>query len=202
MAGGGGRGALTGTAAEPEEPGVGSELPAPPSEASPRRSRDRPSWAVVAVALAVAVVSLGIAAAALLVGSDGGRADSARASALQAARERGAQLTTYDHRRLDEDFAAVLETATGDFEQEYRTTTERLRATFESTMAVAVGEVVAAGIESADLEGEGPERVVVVLAVDQVIVTSGAPARTERNRIRMTLVRPDDTWLVEKVQRL
>lgn len=96
----------------------------------------------------------------------------------------------------------MLETATGEFEAEYRTTTERLRPSFTRSEAVAVGEVVAAGIETTELEGEGPQRVVTVLAVDQVITTSGAPARTERNRIRMTLVRPQDTWLVEKVQRL
>jgi Mce-associated membrane protein len=101
----------------------------------------------------------------------------------------------------------VLETATGEFAADYRRTTEQLRPTFTASKAVAVGEVVAAGIETAQirgagLAGDGPERVVVVLAVDQVISTSGAPARTERNRIRMILVRPDDTWLVEQVQRL
>ena len=148
------------------------------------------------------MVSLAIAAAALLVGSGGDRDESARASALAAAAERAEALTTYDHRTLDASFAEVLETATGEFEADYRRTTEQLRPTFTQTKAVAVGKVVAAGIESAELGGDGPERVVTVLAVDQVITTTGAPARTERNRIRMTLVRPDDTWLVEKVQRL
>ena len=154
------------------------------------------------VALAVAAVSLAVAAAALLVRPGGDESDETRASALAAAAERAEALTTYDHRSLDEGFAAVLETATGEFETEYRTTTEQLRPTFEQTKAFAEGEVVAAGVEQAELDGEGPERVVVVLAVDQVITTTGAPARTERNRIRMPLVRPDDTWLVEKVQRL
>lgn len=154
------------------------------------------------MALAVALVSLAVAAASLLLAPPGDRTDSARTGALEAARERGTRLTTYDHRTLDADFAAVLETATGEFATEYRSTTEQLRPTFVETRAVAAGEVVAAGIESAELEGDGPGRVVVVLAVDQVITTTGAPARTERNRIRMTLVRPDASWLVEKVERL
>ena len=153
------------------------------------------------MALAVAVLSLAIAAASLLVGRGGDDAEGVRTSALQAARERAEELTTYDHRTLDANFESVLETATGDFETEYRETTDQLRSTFVESRAVAVGKAVAAGVEQADLEG-GTERVVVVLAVDQVITTTGAPARTERNRIRMTLVRPDDTWLVEKVQRL
>lgn len=150
--------------------------------------------------MAVALLSLAVATASLLLSPPD--AGTARAEALEAARERGTRLTTYDHRTLDADFAAVLETATGEFEDEYRSTTEQLRPAFVETRAVAAGEVVAAGIESAELEGDGPGRVVVVLAVDQVITTTGAPARTERNRIRMTLVRPADTWLVEKVQRL
>lgn len=167
-----------------------------------RTPQARPPWAVVAVALAVAAVSLAIAAAALLLSPRGESADATRTSALAAAAERAEALTTYDHRTLDASFASVLETATGEFAAEYRTTTEQLRPTFTRSRAVAVGEVVAAGIEADELEGDGAERVVAVLAVDQVITTSGAPARTERNRIRMTLVRSDDTWLVEKVQRL
>ena len=157
---------------------------------------------MVVVALAMAAVSLAVAAVALLVRPGGDQADDTRASALAAATERAETLTTYDHRTLDASFASVLETATGEFEADYKKTTEQLRPTFTQTKAVAAGEVVAAGIETAELEGDDPDRVVVVLAVDQVITTSGAPARTERNRIRMTLVRPDGTWLVEKVQRL
>jgi Mce-associated membrane protein len=177
------------------------ELPTPP--AAKRARRSRPPWSVVLVALLLAGVSLSIAAGALLIHvPEMERRDSARASALEAARERGAELTTYSHATLDEDFAAVLETATGEFEQEYRTTTDELRPVFEQTQAVAVGEVVAAGLESAQVDGDGPERAVAVLAVDQVIRTTGAPPRTEHNRIRMVLVRPDETWLVERVERL
>lgn len=172
----------------------------PGTTTTPRRGAP---WAVVVVALAVAVVSLGLAAASLLLGDPASeRADRARESALQAARERTTTLTSYDHRRLEKDFAAVLETATGEFEAEYRKTTEQLEQTFVQQKAVAVAEVVAAGLERADVDGEGEDTAVAVVAVDQVITTAGRPARTERNRLRMELVRPDGTWLVRKVQRL
>ena len=156
--------------------------------------------------MAVAAVSLAVALAALLLGDD--RADRAdrlaevRAGALDAARERTLALTTYDHRSLDRDFAAVLADATGEFETDYLRTTSQLRRTFEQTRAVAVGEVVGAGLESADLAGDGPQRAVAIVAVDQVITTTGAPPRTERNRLRMTLLRRDGRWLVERVERL
>ena len=157
----------------------------------------------MAVALAVALVSLGVALASLLLGDPAtDRAERARESALQAARERTTTLTSYDHRRLEEDFAAVLETATGDFKDEYEKTTGQLKQTFVQQRAVAVAEVVAAGLEEADVDGEGEDTAVAVVAVDQVITTAGQPARTERNRLRMELVRPGDTWLVTRVQRL
>lgn len=158
------------------------------------------------MALAVALVALALAAASLLLADPAveraERADRARDSALQAARERTTTLTSYDHRRLDEDFAAVLETATGDFKAEYEKTTEQLKQTFLQQRAVAVGQVVAAGLEEADVDGEGEDTAVAVVAVDQVVQLGATPARTERNRLRMELVRPGGTWLVRKVERL
>ena len=161
----------------------------------------RPPWSVVVVATGLALVSLLVAAAALLLGGGAGDGDGDgeqdRASALTAARERTARLTSYDHRTLDADFAAVLATATGEFDRDFRATSEQLRPTFVREQAVATANVVGAGLESA-----GSDRAVAVVAVDQVISTQGEAPRTERNRLRMTLVRPDSTWLVERVQRL
>lgn len=164
---------------------------------APEAVRDsRPSWAVVAVALSVAVVALGVALYALLLGG-GPSDDEVRESALEAARERTVVITSYDHRTLDATFMQVLDLAVGSFRTDYATTTEQLRATFTSQQAVAVGRVVAVGLESAQ-----EDRAVAVVAVDQVITTKDAAPRTERNRLRMTLVRPDGTWLVERVERL
>lgn len=166
--------------------------------ARPTGAGGRPPWSVVVVALAVAGVALAVALSALLLGDGGGDAlERDRAGALAAARERTLALTSYDHRTLETDVEAVLVTATGPFLDDYRATAAQLRPTFASTQAVATASVVAAGLESA-----GPDRAVAVVAVDQVIRTSGAAPRTERNRLRMTLVRPDRTWLVERVERL
>ncbi len=151
------------------------------------------------VALGLAVVSLAVAVGVLLVGPAGSGTDTeaARRSALEAARERTLALTSYDYRQLEENFAGVLATATGQFATDYQDTTAQLRPTFTDAQAVASATVVAAGLESF-----APDRAVAVIAVDQVIATKDAPPRTERNRLRMTLVRPADTWLVERVERL
>ena len=183
----------------PGPPGRPPTQPASPP--GPWRRRP-PSWSVVGVALALAVLGFAVALAALLLAPDGEPADrtgeeALRNSALNAARERTTDLTTYDFTTLDADFARVLETATGAFEQEYRATSEQLRTTFTRSKAVASGSVLAAGIEEL-----APQRAVAVVAVDQVIRTAGQAPRRERNRLRMVLVRPQDTWLVERVQRL
>jgi Mce-associated membrane protein len=168
-----------------------------------RRAPSPPPWSVVAVALAVALLSLAVAAAALLLPHPSvARAAQDRRDALEAAHARTLALTSYDHRRLDEDFAAVRETATGAFAEDYADTTARLRATFEQMQAVATADVVGAGLDSVEVGDDGRLRAVAVVAVDQVIRTAGEPPRTERNRLRMVLVRMDGTWLVEQVRRL
>lgn len=183
---------------EPAEP---AELPEPP--AAPPRPRSGAPWPALAVAIAVAVIAVAVAAAALLWRPESAAdVEAVRTSALEAARERTTALTSYDHRTLEQDMARVLETATGEFEDDYRSTTAQLSGTFTQTQAVAKATVVAAGLEELETPDDGPVRAVVVVAVDQVITTKGAAPRIERNRLRMELVRPEGTWLVSSVERL
>lgn len=183
------------------------ELPEPPAAEPQPQQQPRPRsgapWPALAVAIAVAVIAVAVAAAALLSrGESAADVEALRDSALEAARERTTTLTSYDHRTLEQDMAKVLETATGEFEDDYRSTTAQLSGTFKQTQAVAKATVVAAGLEELETPDDGPVRAVVVVAVDQVITTKGAPPRTERNRLRMELVRPESTWLVSSVERL
>ncbi len=152
----------------------------------------------MAAAVALAIASIVVAATVVLT-RPAGEDEQLRREALDAARAAAVSLTTYDHRTLDEDFSRVSDLATGDFAREYAETSGQLRPTLEQSQAVATSEVPAAGIEALDAD---PVRAVVVLAVDQVIATVGAQPRTELNRIRMTLVRPEQTWLVADVERL
>ena len=171
-------------------------LPDPP----PAPGRGRPPWSYVFFALGLAAVSLALAVGALATGTTvagGGASEQDRQGALQAARDRTLALTSYDFRRLDQDFAAVLAASVPPFRDEYTETTAQLTPAFTQAEAVATSTVVGAGLES-----YAPERVVAVLAVDQQIATKGAQPRTERNRLRMTLVPSDQGWVVERVERL
>jgi Mce-associated membrane protein len=159
---------------------------------------------VVAVAFGLAVAAIAVAAAILLTSPQGAEKTAPseadlRRSALEAARSVTVSLTSYDHRRLDEDFGRVRALAVGDFAKEYEESTAALRPALEQSQAVATAAVPGAGVEELSTV---PVRAVVIVLVDQTITTAGAEPRTELNRLRMTLVRPEQTWLVEQVQRL
>lgn len=171
--------------------------PAEPRRPLPSPARARPPWSYVYFALGLAAFSLALAVGALATGTTVGGGDGDRQSAIDAARERTVALTSYDFRRLDQDFAAVLATSTGPFSQEYATATGQLRESFTASESVATATVLAVGIEAFEAD-----RAVTVVAVDQVIQSKGAQPRTERNRLRMTMVRSGDRWLVEEVERL
>lgn len=186
-------------ATKPAAPRPPSSQPAAGAATAPvRAERSRPPWSYVFGALALAALSLALAVGALATGTTvGGGGDADRKAALEAARQRTQALTSYDFRRLDQDFAGVLATSTGPFKEEYTKATAQLGQGFAAAEAVATAQVLAAGLES--FEGD---RAVAVVAVDQQITAKGAQPRTERNRLRMTLVRSEGAWLVEKVERL
>jgi Mce-associated membrane protein len=191
-------GSVAGTAPAAPPAAPPAEPPAGPSEQADTRGRRRrparPSWGLVAAALLVALLALAVVAGLLLARPS---QDDLRNSALEAARTYSASVTTYDASTLDRDVERVLRVATGDFREEYESTIDQLRPQIEQQKTVAVGTVVAAGVETLE-----DDRASVVVAVDQNITTAGQPARTEANRLRMALVRRDGSWLVERVERL
>lgn len=148
----------------------------------------------------MAVAAIALAGSLLLTRpEDRSVEDQLRREALEAARAAAISLTTYDHRTLDEDFARVAGQSTGEFKEEYAETSAELRPALEQSQAVATAEVPAVGVETLSTD---PVEVVLVVAVDQTITTAGAEPRTEYNRIRMTLRRTDQAWLVAGVERL
>jgi Mce-associated membrane protein len=123
--------------------------------------------------------------------------DSLRDSALQAAQQYTTTLTSFDARTLEEDIERVKGVSAEEFVAEYEQTMAGLREQIASDQTVSVGSVLAVGMERLD----GDEATVLV-AVNQQITSAGAEPRTEANRVRMTLVRGDGSWLVRSVARL
>lgn len=121
--------------------------------------------------------------------------EASRTQAMDAAGRFAAELSSYDFNRLRENFSGVTENATPRFAQQYEQVGSKLTELIKKHQAVSKGEVVASGVQSFEAD-----RAVVVLFVDQTITNTNSPQpRIDRNRMRMTLVRQDDRWLVDDV---
>jgi Mce-associated membrane protein len=153
------------------------------------------------LSLVLAVLLVLAVAAAVTFGVLLGRraaADHAGAQALATARAYAVTLTSYDYRHLDRNFADVLDGATGEFKDEYAGAGRALRRLITQAKATAKGNVLAAGIQS-----ESPDRVEVLVFVDQSITNASTPApRLDRTRVLMTLTPHDGRWLVDKLELL
>ncbi|MGW7008840.1 hypothetical protein ACWGCW_40240, partial [Streptomyces sp. NPDC054933] len=122
------------------------------------------------------------------------------------ARKAAPVILSYDYRHLDQDFAAALTHLTGSFRTEYRRTTSTVVApTAKQYQAVVQATVAqpAAGEEAASVVSAAPDRVVVLLFVNQVTRSTRLTApRLDLNRVRMTLSRTADGWRVSAVDAL
>jgi Mce-associated membrane protein len=115
--------------------------------------------------------------------------------ALATAQQYAVILTSVDDAKLDENFAAVLDGATGEFKKMYSESSSQLKQVLIDNKARADGKVIAAGIKSAS-----KDKVEVMLFVDQAITNALNPQpRVDRNRIIMTMDKVDGRWLASDV---
>ncbi|MGW0231147.1 hypothetical protein ACWDWO_22780 [Actinopolymorpha singaporensis] len=170
------------------EPNATDPSTATSTGAAPRRR----TWPVAVLAAAVAVV---LAATAVLGyrAKVAGEVESARTGASSAARTAAQVVLGYDYRRLDSDFGRSRALLTGDFRNKYtQTVTTLVRPTATQTHAVVVAEVRSVSVVSAT-----PDQVVTLLFVNQTTTSNRtAGPRTDLNRVRMTMRRVGDRWLV------
>lgn len=179
-----------------DEPTV--EEAAAPEEA-PEVTSERPSrWRLVR---RVVLGALGVA----LLASSGflgwqawqeHRVDVASRDAQAAAVRYAQVLTSIDSNNVDQNFADVLNGATGEFKDMYSQSSAQLRQLLIDNKASAHGVVVDSAVKSATAD-----RVVVLLFVDQTVSNKAAPdPRIDRSRIKMTMEKVDGAWRAGKVE--
>ena len=122
--------------------------------------------------------------------------DSARQSAIDAARTRLPQLLSYDYHNLDKDLANGRAATTGDFQAKYAELTTKVVAPAAQQQQIVTRTTVAGtSVVSAE-----PDRVVLLVFLDQVTQTKADPSsRIEGARVRTTLQRQDGQWLVSEL---
>jgi len=115
---------------------------------------------------------------------------------LAAARQEAVNFTSIDYRHFDRDSANVLSGATGDFKNQFATQTQQLTDLVATNKSVSEGQVLEAGIVSAD---DHSARVLVV--ADSKVTNTAAPNGQARNyRLQLDLVRENGRWLTSGVE--
>ncbi|MET9426455.1 MULTISPECIES: hypothetical protein [unclassified Streptomyces] len=197
-----------------EEPGAEAQAPPPdpdweaPDWEQPEEPPQGRRRTALLVALAVLLVAGAVALAVLVRAyADGRGTDRARAEAAEAAREAAPVVLSYDHRRLEKDFAAARARLTGAFRDEYRRTTTSVVAPtakkYRGVVKASVVEPPDGGAPAVSVVSASPDRAVVLLFVNQVTTSTQVPGpRVDLNRVRMTLTRTSEGWKVSAVDAL
>lgn len=121
--------------------------------------------------------------------------DRAATAAQQAAVAYAQVLTSIDSAMVDDNFAQVLDGATGEFKDMYSESSTQLRQLLIDYKAAARGVVLESAVQSASTD-----EVVVLLFIDQTVSNSQVPdPRIDRSRVKMTMQHVDDKWRAAKV---
>ncbi|GAT10466.1 DUF3329 domain-containing protein [Mycolicibacterium novocastrense] len=105
-------------------------------------------------------------------------------------------LTSIDSAKVDENFDAVLDGATGEFKDMYSQSSSQLRQLLIDNKASAHGVVLESAVQSAT-----KDKAVVLLFVDQSVTNTNVPdPRIDRSRIKMTMENIDGRWRASKVE--
>ncbi|KUI12214.1 hypothetical protein AU191_18650 [Mycolicibacterium acapulense] len=105
-------------------------------------------------------------------------------------------LTSIDSAKVDENFDAVLDGATGEFKDMYSQSSSQLRQLLIDNKASAHGVVLESAVQSAT-----KDKAVVLLFVDQSVSNTNVPdPRIDRSRIKMTMENVDGRWRASKVE--
>jgi Mce-associated membrane protein len=181
---------------EPEpEPGLEASDEAPATATGAGR---RPGWIVAALATSLVAVLAACVLASVTTRSQ--QADvRAGDTALAAARTDTARILSYDYRHLDADFAAATATTTGSFRTDYQTTTAKaVKALATQTKAVVIAKVVAGGLVSSS-----SDHATLLLFVDQTTTSNRlSSAKTDLNRVQVSMTRSGGQWLVSALKAL
>ncbi|MFP8904791.1 hypothetical protein [Streptomyces atacamensis] len=184
---------------KPGKPGTGST----PAAAGPAPRRGR----LLAVLALLVLTALAASAVLGLRHREAELTHQARSEALAAARKAAPVILSYHHKRLDRDFAAARKHLTGSFRDEYERTTAKVVAPTAEKYKGIVKATVAGpegGAPAASVVSSSPDRVVVLLFVNQVTESTqvSGGSRLDLNRVRMTLTRTPQGWKVSAVDAL
>ncbi|MGA8327789.1 MAG: hypothetical protein WB777_00630 [Mycobacterium sp.] len=184
---------------EPSEPSESSDAPAPDEPAA------TPTTARLRVSLSVLLTAATIVAICALLGASGWmlwhhhnvvKERQESAAFVSAARQGIINLTSLDFNKSKEDVQRIVDSATGDFKDQFQKTADDFASVVKDTKAVAEGSVAAAAVESTGKDSA----VVLVLANERVTNAAGAKDQPRTFRFRVSVVRDGDQLKLSKVE--
>jgi len=113
-----------------------------------------------------------------------------------AARQGVINLTSLDFHKSKEDVQRIVDSATGEFRDQFQKTAEDFASVVKDTKAVAEGSVAASAVESMNKDSA----VVLVLANEHVTNAAGAKDQPRTFRFRVSVVRDGDQLKLSKVE--
>jgi Mce-associated membrane protein len=118
------------------------------------------------------------------------------AAYISTARQGIINLTSLDFKKSKEDVQRILDSATGEFRDQFQKTAEDFASVVKDTKAVAEGSVAAAAVESRTNDSA----VVLILANERVTNVAGAKDQPRTFRFRVSVVRDGDQLKLSKVE--
>jgi len=113
-----------------------------------------------------------------------------------AARQGVINLTSLDFKKSKEDVQRIVDSATGEFRDQFQKTAEDFASVVKDTKAVAEGTIAASAVESTTKDSA----VVLVLANERVTNSAGAKDEPRTFRFRVSVVRDGDQLKLSKVE--
>lgn len=178
-----------GDEAEPTEDSKPTDVQVAEDAAGPARPYRR--WIAAAV-LALGVIGAGYEGWLLYVHH---QRTVAAAQALETAEKYTLALTSVDPAAIDQNFAEIIDGATGEFKDVYSASSEQLRQLLIENKASAHGTVIDSAVKSAT-----KNKVEVLLFVDQAVSNKAlSQPQIDRSRIVITMEKVNGRWLAAKV---
>ncbi|BBX45611.1 hypothetical protein GCM10009641_51910 [Mycobacterium cookii] len=197
-------------AADATEPTDSAEAAEPPETAEPPDAEEPTATEAATVrrwrvSLAVLAAATTIVAICALLGASGWMAwhhhnvvrQRQQSAAFAAAARQGiVNLTSLDFKKSKEDVQRIVDSATGEFKDQFQKTADDFASVVKDTKAVAEGTVAASAVESTSQDSA----VVLVLANERVTNAAGAKDQPRTFRFRVSVVRDGDQLKLSKVE--
>jgi Mce-associated membrane protein len=183
--------------------------PADPIETAEQAHAEEPAAPTTKARLRVSVSALLTAATVVaicaLLGASGWMAwqhhnvikERQQSAAFAAAARQGViNLTSLDFKKSREDVQRIVDSATGEFRDQFQKTAEDFASVVKDTKAVAEGTIAASAVESTTRDSA----VVLILANERVTNSAGAKDDPRTFRFRVSVVRDGDQLKLSKVE--